>query len=145
MIYSLLRTLHFITIFGLIGAIVVENIAIKSTITKEDIINLAKIDAVAGASAILTLGFGLVLWFGVGKPAEFYSSNPVFHGKLGLFSLLVLFAVYPAIFFFKQRNTDSDFIDVPKLVRVFLKIELLLVFIIALLAFLMARGIGLPN
>jgi len=145
MIYSLLRTLHFIAIFALVGAIVIENIAIKPTITKEDIINLARVDAAAGISAILTLGFGLALWFGVGKPAEFYTSNPIFHGKLGLFALLVLFAAYPAIFFFKQRSTQADTIDVPKLLRVFLKIELLIVFIIALLAFLMARGIGLPG
>lgn len=145
MIYSLLRTLHFISIFGLVGAIVIENIAIKPTITKEDIVNLARVDAVAGISAILTLGFGLALWFGAGKPAAFYSSNPIFHGKLGLFALLVLFAAYPALFFFKQRNTESNSISVPKLVRVFLKIELLLVFVIPVLAFLMARGIGLPN
>lgn len=145
MIYSLLRTLHFISIFALVGAIVIENMAIKPTITKEDIVNLARIDAVAGASAIFTLGFGLVLWFGVGKPAEFYSSNPIFHGKLGLFVLLVLFAAYPANFFFKQRNTELEAIEVPKLVRAFLKIELFLVIIIPLLALLMARGIGLPN
>jgi putative membrane protein len=145
MIYSLLRTLHLIAIFALVGAIVIENIAIKPSITKEDIINLARVHAAAGISAILTLGFGLALWFGVGKPAEFYTNNPVFHGKLGLFALLVLFAAYPANFFFKQRSTQSDTIDVPKSVRVFLKIELLIVFIISLLAFLMARGIGLPS
>ncbi|MFT4672022.1 MAG: putative membrane protein [Pseudohongiellaceae bacterium] len=145
MIYSLLGTLHLIAIFALVGAIVIENIATKPTITKEDIINLARVDAAAGISAILTLGFGLALWFGVGKPAEFYTSNPIFHGKLGLFALLVVFGAYPANFFFKQRSTQADTIDVPKSVRVFLKIELLIVFIIPLLAFLMARGIGLPS
>lgn len=145
MIYDLVRTLHYVAIFALIGAIVIENMAIKPIITKEDVTNLARVGAVAGLSAVLTLALGLVLWFGVGKPAAFYSSNPLFHGKLGLFALLLLFAAYPAIFFVAQRNVASETIEVPKLVRIFLKCELLIVFVIPFLAFLMARGIGLPS
>lgn len=145
MLYTLIRTLHLFGIVALIGAIVIENIAIKPIINKEDAFNLARIDKIAGLSAILTLCLGVVLWLGVGKPASFYSSNPIFHGKLGLFGLLLVFAITPALFFIKHSRTESDAIAVPKLVRWMLKCELVIVILIPLFAFLMARGVGLPN
>lgn len=145
MIYSLFRTLHFLSLFVLIGAIVIENMAIKPRINREDAANLARIDGIAGLSALLTLGFGLTLWFLVGKPSAFYSTNPIFHAKLGLFAGLLLLASYPALFFFKNRRSEANEIPVPLLVRRLLKCELLIALIIPFLAFLMARGIGLPG
>lgn len=145
MIYSLLRTLHLIAMLALIGAIVIENIAIKPVINKEDAINLARVDKVAGVGALLTLCLGLALWFGVGKPAEFYSGNPVFHGKIGLFGMLLAMAIYPALFFLKHAHTEADAIAVPKPIRWLLKCELAVALLIPLLAFLMARGVGLPG
>lgn len=145
MIYTLLRTLHLIAILALIGAIAIENLAIKPVINREDALNLARVDKVAGLGALLTLCLGLALWFGVGKPAEFYSSNPVFHGKIGLFGALIIMAIYPALFFLKHAHTESAEIAVPKLVRWLLKCELVIVLLIPLLAFLMARGVGLPG
>ncbi len=92
MYYELVRLLHFAAIFTFAGALVIENMAIKPQITGEDTRNLAKVDAVSGVSAIFVLIFGLALWLWVGKPSEFYSSNPIFHAKLGLFTLMVVFA-----------------------------------------------------
>ena len=95
MYYELIRLLHFAAIFTYAGALVIENMAIKPQITGEDARNLAKVDAVCGISAIFVLLFGLTLWLWVGKPSEFYSSNPLFHAKLGLFTLMVLCAIAP--------------------------------------------------
>ncbi|MFK7863083.1 MAG: DUF2214 family protein [Pseudohongiellaceae bacterium] len=145
MLYTLLRTLHLFGIVALIGAIVIENIGIKPIINREDAVNLAKVDKIAGLSAVITLFLGLVLWFAVGKPASFYTDNPVFHGKVGLFGLLCVMAVFPALFFLKHANTTSDAISVPKLLRWILKCELFVIFTIPIFAFLMARGIGLSG
>ncbi len=145
MLYSLFRLLHFIVLLIFAGALVIENMAIKPELTSEDARNLARVDRVCGMTAILTLIIGLILWFSVGKPAEFYSANPVFHAKLGLFVVLAILAIKPAMFFFKQQHNKSDSIPVPGSVRLLLRIELIVLLCIPVLAFLMARGIGLSS
>lgn len=143
MSYELFRLLHFAAIFSLAGAAIIENMAIKAQISGEDARNLAKVDAVAGISYLLVLLIGLTLWLWVGKPREFYSTNPVFHLKLGLFVLMGILAVAPAMFFRRHRNSEAASIDVSRHLRVILKIQLVLLVIIPLLALLMARGVGL--
>lgn len=142
MLYSLFRLLHFAALILFAGALVIENMAIKPSISGEDARNLARVDRACGLGALLSLVFGLVLWFWVGKPAEFYSANPVFHAKLGLFFLLLALAIYPALFFYRHRQVSQDGIAVPRAIRLLLRLELVLMLVIPVLAFLMARGIG---
>ena len=143
MYYELFRLLHFAAIFSLAGAAIIENMAINPQISGEDARNLAKVDAVAGLSFILVLVIGLTLWLWVGKPPEFYSTNPVFHLKLGLFVLMGVLAIVPAMFFRRHRDSEATSIEVPRHLRLILKFQLVLLVIIPLLALLMARGIGL--
>lgn len=145
MYYELVRLLHFAAIFTFAGALVIENMAIKPQITGEDARNLAKVDAVCGISAILVLAFGLTLWLWVGKPREFYSSNPLFHAKIGLFALMAVCAVVPTVFFNKHRKSEEEVIEAPKPLRLLLRFQLVLLVIIPLLAILMARGIGIGS
>ncbi|PCJ26373.1 MAG: hypothetical protein COA96_05050 [SAR86 cluster bacterium] len=143
--YELLRLLHFAAIFAFTGALFIENMAIKPEITGEDARNLAKVDAVCGASAVLVFLIGMALWLWVGKPSEFYSSNPVFQLKLGLFALLVLLAAYPTVFFARHRQSNASTIAVPGIIRVLLKAEVCVLIVIPVFAFLMARGVGLSG
>jgi len=145
MYYELARLLHFAAIFAFAGALVLENMAIKPQITGEDARNLAKVDAVCGISAVSVLIFGLTLWLWVGKPSEFYSSNPLFHAKLGLFTLMALCAIIPTVFFNRHRKSAEEVIEVPQLLRLLLKFQLVLLVITPVLAFLMARGIGISS
>ena len=145
MYYELVRLLHFAAIFAFAGALVIENMAIKPQITGEDARNLVKVDAVCGISALFVLTFGLTLWLWVGKPSEFYSSNPIFHAKLGLFTLMVLCAIAPAIFFNKHSKSEEEVIEVALLLRVLLKFQLVLLVLIPVLALLMARGTGISS
>jgi len=143
MSYILFRYLHLIAIVILAGALVIENMAIARKITGEDARNLAKIDAVYGLSALLVLLFGLTLWLWVGKPVEFYSSNVLFQAKLGIFVVIALLSIYPAVFFIRHRNTDVDELSVPPSLVRLLRLELALLVVMPLLAVLMARGVGL--
>lgn len=143
MLYLVFRYLHFIAIFGLAGALVIENMAIKPTINGEDARNLAKVDAVYGACAFLVFTFGLVLWLWVGKPAEFYTDNSLFQIKVALFVLIALLSIYPTLFFIKYRKSEAPEIAVPKPILTLLKIELFVLLVIPILAYLMARGIDL--
>jgi len=143
MTYILFRYLHFIAIFVLAGALIIENIAIKPVITAEDARNLAKVDAAYGSAAALVALFGTGLWFWFGKPVDFYSYNPLFLLKIGLFILIALLSIYPTLFFLKHRKAADTELVVPKAIRTLLRVELVLLCVIPVLAFLMTRGIGL--
>lgn len=139
----LIRYLHLFAVIVLAGTIIIENIAINKTISREDLRNLLKVDAIYGLSAGLVAILGIALWLWVGKPSSFYTSNPVFHAKLTLFVIVGLLSIYPTVFFLRQRKTQTDSIEVPAGIIRTLRTELALLAVIPILAFLMARGIGL--
>ncbi|MCB1665912.1 MAG: DUF2214 family protein [Pseudomonadales bacterium] len=139
----LIRYLHLFAALVLAGTLVLENIAVQRQISREDLRNLLKVDAVYGISAGVVALCGLALWLWVGKPASFYTANPVFHAKLTLFVLIGLLSIYPTVFLLRQRKTTQDPIEVPAGVIRVLRVELLLLAVIPVLAFLMARGVGL--
>ena len=145
MSYILFRYLHFIAILVLAGALLIENMAISRTISGEDARNLAKVDRIGGLCALLTFLFGLTLWLWVGKPSEFYTGNVIFHLKLGIFILVALLSIYPALFFFRNRNSTAESLAVPVPVIWILRTEIALLLVLPVLAVLMARGIGLNS
>jgi len=105
---------------------------------------LFKVDNIYGFFAIVIVAAGLTLWFGVGKPAEFYTKNPVFHAKIGVYIIVGLLSLYPTRFYWKYRKANEDeVIEVPGSLKKVIAAELILLFIIPLLATLMAQGVGI--
>jgi putative membrane protein len=139
-----LRYLHFVCIFAIVGSLVSEHLLLKKELTRKEILRLSKIDAVYGLAAMLLLIVGGTLWLGAfGKPTEFYSQNWIFHTKLTLFIIIGLLSIYPTVFFIKNRKGDSaELIKTPNVIFWMLRVEIALLFVIPLLAGLMARGIG---
>jgi putative membrane protein len=139
-----LRYLHFISIFAIVGSLVSEHLLLKKELTRAEIGRIAKIDAVYGIAALTLLCVGLTLWLGsFGKPAVFYTKNWIFHLKITCFLIIGLLSIYPTIFFIRNRKgSQSEVVAIPKAVFWMLRFELLLLFIIPLLAGLMAHGIG---
>ncbi|MBL7856331.1 MAG: DUF2214 family protein [Cyclobacteriaceae bacterium] len=140
----ILRYVHFISIFTIVGTLASEHILLKNKMTREEIGRLAKLDAVYGIAALLLLGAGLTLWLGgIGKPTDFYSKNWVFHLKLTIFIFIGLLSIYPTVFFIKNRKGKRDeIITMPNIIFWMLRMELLLLVIIPLLAGLMAKSVG---
>lgn len=141
----ILRYVHFISIFAIVGTLVSEHLLLKNEMTRAELVRLARIDAVYGLAAIALLGAGLTLWLGsIGKPAEFYTKNWIFLTKIFLFVIVGLLSIYPTVFFIKNRKGQPDeSIKIPKAIFWMLRFELLLIFIIPMLAGLMAKGVGL--
>lgn len=141
----ILRYVHFISIFAIVGTLVSEHLLLKNEMTRAELNRLARIDAVYGLAAIALLGAGLILWLGgIGKPAEFYSENWIFLTKVSLFVAVGLLSIYPTVFFIKNRKGQPDeSIQIPKVIFWMLRLELLIIFIIPMLAGLMAKGVGL--
>lgn len=139
-----LRYLHFICIFAIVGSLVSEHMLLRKTLSRREIARLATIDAVYGVAALILVGAGLTLWLGsIGKPSVFYSKNWIFHTKLTAFIVIGLMSIKPTIFFTRNRKGNpEEIVAVPKSVFMMLRMELLLLFIIPLLAGLMAKGVG---
>lgn len=140
----LLRYLHFISIFAIVGTLVSEHMLLKPQMTRAEIGKVARIDAVYGLAALSLLTVGLTLWLGgFGKPSEWYTKNWIFHTKLTCFILIGLLSIYPTMFFIKNRKGEAgEVVAIPKMVVMMIRMELLLLFVIPLLAGLMSRGIG---
>lgn len=138
--FYLFKYIHLIGIFGVVGSLAVEWLLAKSVVKGSTLSLLAKIDGIYGVSTILVLLGGFVLWFGVGKPAEFYSANPLLYIKLGLFAVIGGLSVYPSVYFFKKRKSTEESIEVPKILLIFIRLEVILLLIIPLLAVLIADG-----
>ena len=145
MMYVLFRLLHLASLLVFAGTLVIANMATKPSITGEDVTNLVKVDLVGSLAAVVAFFCGLTLWFWVGKPAEFYSNNPLFHAKVALFFLLILLALLRKFMFRRHAQVEGDAIAVPTSVRVLLRVELAVLVVLPILAFLAARGIGVPT
>lgn len=138
-----IRYLHFISIITVAGALVSEHMLLAKQLPKSVIKKLSIIDAIYGVAAILIVLTGLTMWFGVGKGADYYTKNPLMHIKFTLFIVLGILSIWPTIFFIKNRKGDAnEMIDIPKRIFMFIRIEILLLFIIPYLAVLIARGIS---
>jgi putative membrane protein len=140
----ILRYLHFISIFVIVGTLVSEHLLLKKQLTRSEIGRLARIDGVYGLAAVALVAVGLTLWLGsYGKPAIVYSKNWIFHTKLSLFIIIGLLSIYPTVFFLKNRKGNPDeVVSVPPVLFWLLRFELILLVIIPLLAGMMAHGIG---
>lgn len=143
LIESLVRYAHFAGIMLLASMLLVENIRIKRNMAGVEVRKLAPIDGLYGLGAVIVLVAGLTLWLEVGKPADFYSLNPIFHIKLTLFFLIALISIIPTIFIIRNRRSSVEQIVVPKYVIAIKRLELLGIVLLPLLAVLIARGIGL--
>jgi len=137
------RYLHFVSIFVLAASLWAQVLQLRPSLTRGQIFQLQRIDLLYAIGAVLVLATGLLQWLAVGKPAEFYSKNPVFHTKLTLFLLIGLLSAYPSIFFAKQRKgPEAEVVAVPRAVIWSVRAEVILLAFLPLLASLMARGIG---
>ena len=143
LLYTIARYLHFIAIFGVIATLIIKNTAIKNLISEEDAINLAKVSLLFNLSVILTCIGGLVLWFWVGLPSNFYTQNPLFMTKLILFTLIFLLSLFTSNFFRKHREPKKESIEVPKPIVLLLRLQLTILAVLPLIAFLITRGVGL--
>ena len=140
----LVRYFHFISIFVMVSAVVVEHALIKDRMSGKELRRFMNFDAVYGIAALLTVGMGLWLWFGVGKPADWYTKNWIFHMKVTLFVVAGLLSIIPTVRMnrLRKKTASSELVDIPKAVVMVIRVELLLFFLIPLLATLMAKGIG---
>lgn len=141
--FMLVRYLHFLGIFSVVSALVVEAILLKSVMRRSEVSLLARIDALYGIGAIVTLLAGLLMWLAVGKTAAYYTFNWIFYLKIGMFTLVGLLSIGPTVFFLKNRKGNpEDTVIIPRLMLVLVRLEVVVLAMIPAPAILMALGYG---
>lgn len=146
-LYLVFRYLHILFLFLMVGSVVAQQFMIAKEMSRRELSRIAKADLWYGVTAIIVVGMGLTLWFGVGKPADYYTYNHLFLLKTGLFIMVGLLSVYPTLYFRNTRKTlkENEKAQVPRMVILVVRLELFLLLIIPLLAVMMASGMGAGN
>ena len=142
MLEILIRYFHLVGIMLLSTTLIAEHLLLSKEISLAKLKKVLKIDTVYGLSALIVLGTGLLQWFIVGKPSAYFNTNFLFHIKFTIFLIMAIISLFPTRFYIKKRKQSKDVVRIPKSIFTLLKIELLLLFIIPLLAILMANGFG---
>lgn len=145
---SIVSYFHYLSIFVLVGAVVIEYYVFNAKLTASQVLTLSRADMFYGISSVLILTTGLlrVLYFGKGE--TYYMSNHIFWTKIGLFTLVGILSIYPTVKFaaWKKQLKKSDDWTFPRqnyqTIRNIILIELILIAFIPLCAAFMARGIG---
>jgi putative membrane protein len=145
---ALFAFLHHAAAFLLVAVVMVELVLLRAELTVASARTLLRMDSVYGLSAIVLLVVGFVRVFSTEKGAGYYFHSGPFLVKLALFIVVGLLSILPTVQFVGWRKALKDG-RAPQLddskrrrLRMFIHIELTLLFVIMLCAALMARGIG---
>jgi putative membrane protein len=140
--------LHHVAAFLIVATLMVELVLLRGELTLTSARSVLRMDMVYGIAATLLLIVGFVRVFYTEKGEAYYFASGTFLGKLALFIIVGLLSIYPTIKFMgwrkalrEQRLPDFD-AGTRRTVRMLIHIELTLIFVIILLAIMMARGVG---
>lgn len=145
---ALLAYCHFAAILALAALLAVELTLCTRDAGPADLLRLRRIDGLYGMSAMLVLATGVMRLVWGAKGVSFYTGNPVFHTKLGLFVIVGLISIYPTVQFLRwskfMKANPRQMPDVGAIdkVRTALLAQLGLLAMIPLAAVLMSRGVG---
>lgn len=146
---ALFAFLHHIAAFTLVGALAVEFVCLKDTLTAANARRLLRADAVLGAAAVTVLAIGLLRAFYFEKGMDYYLHSVPFLVKLVLFGALALASIYPTVQYMSWRAAlrrgAAPVADAATLrrIRTVVHAELASVAAIILMAALMARGVAM--
>ena len=146
---ALVAYVHYLGIVLCFGSLLFERMTLKVDLNRNETISMIVADIIYGIAglAILVTGILRVKYFGQG--GDFYTSNPVFWTKVGLYVIVGLLSLYPTITYILwaiplSKNKLPDISDsLVKRFKFIITFELLGFSTIPLLATLMARGVGL--
>ncbi|RPI63939.1 MAG: DUF2214 family protein [Lysobacterales bacterium] len=142
--------LHHLAAFLVVGTLMVELVLLKGELTVDSARSVLRMDMAYGISATVLLIVGFVRVFHTEKGSMYYFSSGPFLVKLALFIVVALLSIYPTMKFIGWRKTLRQG-RAPELdtgtrrkIRMLIHIELTLIFVIILMAIMMARGIWYP-
>ncbi|MFM7676796.1 MAG: DUF2214 family protein [Synechococcus sp.] len=141
---------HYLSFMVCFAALALERRLIRPDPSRQDATLMVITDVVYGLAALALLGSGIlrVLYFGQGS--AFYTENPLFWWKVGVYLSVGALSLYPTVTYIlwaiPLRRGEAPAVSEALARRLawVLNIELVGFAAIPLMATLMARGVGLP-
>jgi putative membrane protein len=144
---ALLAYAHYLTIFALASVLFAELVLLRPRLPADLYRRLRIVDRWYGITAVLVIASGLArLNLGV-KGAAFYTHNPIFWTKMGLFVAVGLLSIAPTVAYIRwQKRAEPDgslALEPVEFARTrgWIYAQLALFALIPLCATLMARGL----
>jgi putative membrane protein len=143
-----LAIVHHLLVFSLAGILAFEIGAIRSRMTRDDVVRTARVDLCYGvlAAAIVVVGFVRAIF--AAKGWAYYSVNILFWAKMCAFVIVGLLSIGPTVALIRWRRASTDHAGFSptehelRNVRRFLWAEAAFFALIPALAAAMARGYG---
>jgi putative membrane protein len=138
---------HHLAAFLVLGTLMVELVLLKGELTLTAARSVLRMDMVYGIAAMVLLVAGFVRVFYTEKGSAYYFDSVSFLVKLTLFIVVALLSIYPTMKFLgwrkalREGQVPSFDAGTRRTVRMLIHIELTLIFVIILMAIMMARGI----
>jgi putative membrane protein len=139
--------IHHLAAFVVVGALMVELVVLRNDLTIQSARSVLRVDMAYGIAALVLLVVGFLRVFYTEKGAAYYFASGSFLTKLALFIIVGLLSIYPTMKFLAWRKALREG-RVPEFdagtrrkVRMLIHLELTLLFVIMLMAVMMARGI----
>ncbi|MCT0226572.1 DUF2214 family protein [Synechococcus sp. CS-1328] len=142
---------HYLSFMLCFGALVLERRLIRPNPSKQDATLMVITDVIYGLAALALLGSGILRVLHFGQGSAFYTENPLFWWKVGLYLSVGTLSLYPTVTYIlwaiPLRKGEAPQVSeaLAKRLGWILNIELAGFAAIPLLATLMARGVGLPG
>lgn len=136
---------HYIAILAVAALLGSELVLYRAVLPAPYARTLQRIDAWFGISAILLIVTGVGRVYASHLGWFFFTHNPMFWLKMGLFATLGVLSIWPTRHYLSWNTTAEVAIEpaTARKIRRFLIAEILVLACIPLCAALMARGIGL--
>ena len=139
--------IHHLAAFIVVGTLMVELVVLKGDLTPTSARSVLRMDAAYGIAALVLLVVGTLRVFYTEKGAAYYFASGSFLTKLTLFLIVGLLSIYPTMKFLgwrkalREGRTPEFDAGTRRKVRMLIHIELTLLFVIMLMAVMMARGV----
>ncbi|ABX09353.1 DUF2214 family protein [Prochlorococcus marinus] len=146
---ALVAYIHYLSIILCFGALIYERLSLKIDPNRIEAISMVIADVVYGLAGLSLLISGILRVKYFGEPPEFYTHNPIFWCKVGIYVFVGLLSLYPTITYIlwaiplSKNKLPVVGENLVSRLRLLINIEITGFCLIPLFATLMARGIGL--
>ncbi len=146
---ALVAYIHYLGIILCFGSLLFERLTLKVDLSRKETISMIIADIVYGIAGVAILITGILRVKYYGQGGDFYTHNPVFWIKVGLYIFVGLLSLYPTTTYIlwaiplsknKLPEISKNLVD---RFRFIITAELIGFATIPIFATLMARGIGL--
>ncbi|MFN9645845.1 MAG: DUF2214 family protein [Cyanobacteriota bacterium] len=142
---------HYLSFMVCFAALVLERRLIRPNPERSDAVLMVITDVVYGIAALALLGSGILRVLHFGQGSAFYTENPLFWWKVGLYLSVGGLSLYPTVTYIlwaiplRKGELPQVSEALAQRLRWILNIEIAGFALIPFLATLMARGVGLET